>query len=60
MICCECKIKSVIPEEGGYRVEFESWRSLSILNDRRLQRGYYFADPSEYDEPASFDDEPPK
>ena len=50
MICCECYVKSVTAEEPGFRVEFERYRSLSIENDRRLQRGYYFANPSDYEE----------
>lgn len=37
-------------------VEFEDWRSMSIEHDRRLQQGYYFADPSDYEQPA--DEEP--
>jgi len=53
-ICCECTVKSVTAEQAGFRVEFENWRSLSIQRDLRLQRGYYFADPSDYE---SSDDE---
>jgi hypothetical protein len=52
MICCECMVKSVTAEQRGFRVEFENWRSLSIEHDRRLQQGYYFADPSDYEEAA--------
>jgi hypothetical protein len=29
---------------------------MSIEHDRRLQQGYYFADPSDYEQPA--DEEP--
>jgi hypothetical protein len=52
-VCCECTVKSVTPEQAGFRVEFDNWRSLSIEWDRRLQQGYYFADPTSYEEPAS-------
>jgi len=49
IICCECYVKAVKSEQAGFRVEFENPRSLSIVTDRRLQRGFYFADPSEYE-----------
>lgn len=48
-ICCECYVKSIIPEGNGFRVYFESWRPLYIERDKVLQKGYYFADPQEYE-----------
>ena len=48
-ICCECYIKAVTAEQAGFRMDFEKQRSLSIVNDRRLQRGCYFADASDYE-----------
>ena len=50
MVCGECTVKSVTPDKNGFRVEFENWRSLSIRHDRRLQQGYYFADPKGYED----------
>jgi hypothetical protein len=50
-ICCEGTVKSVTAEQVGFRVEFENWRSLNIEKDRRLQQGYYFADPLSYEKP---------
>jgi hypothetical protein len=58
-ICCECTVKSVMREPDGFRVEFENWRSLSIETDRRLQQGYYFADPSDYETPKDLSVEDP-
>jgi hypothetical protein len=52
-VCSECDIKSITAEKGGFKVEFENWRSLNIEVDRRLQQGYYFADPSSYEKPDS-------
>jgi len=53
-ICCECSVKSVGTIEGtnGFRVEFQDWRSLTIEREKRLQQGYYFDSPSNYEEPA--------
>jgi hypothetical protein len=48
-VCAECHIKSVVPEGNGLRVQFERCRSLSFVHGRRLQQGYYFAHPSEYE-----------
>jgi hypothetical protein len=58
-VCCECSIKTVapIPGSNGFRVEFTDWTVLKVSYDKRLQQGYYFADPSSY-EPAAEEDEP--
>jgi hypothetical protein len=57
MICCECNVKSVVAEQNGFRIEFKNWRSLSLLQDRRHPRGYYFAKPSEYEESPGIGEE---
>jgi hypothetical protein len=58
-VCCECSIKAVTPIPGtnGFKVEFSDWTRLSITYDKSLQRGYYFADPSDYEPPPEKDDE---
>jgi hypothetical protein len=50
-ICCECSVKSVMPIEGknGFRVEFKDWIDLYIDRYKRLQQGYYFDSPSNYE-----------
>ena len=57
-VCRECSIKAVtsMPGTNGFKVEFSEWTSLSIAYDKRLQQGYYFADPSDY-EPAAEEEE---
>jgi hypothetical protein len=59
-VCCECSIKVVTPIPGtnGFKVEFSDWTSLSVAYDKRLQQGYYFADPSYYEPAAEEEDEP--
>jgi hypothetical protein len=42
-------VKSVTAEGNGYLVEFDRWPPLNIPDDRRLQKGWYFADPTEYE-----------
>jgi hypothetical protein len=50
-ICCECAVKAVEPLVGanGFRVEFHDWTTLSIVVEKRLQQGYYFAMPADYE-----------
>jgi hypothetical protein len=57
-VCCECSVKAVaaIPGTNGFKVEFCDWTTLSVVYEKRLQQGYYYADPSTY-EPAREDDE---
>lgn len=59
-VCCECSVKAVtpIPPTNGFKVEFSEWISLSVAYDKRLQKGYYFADPADY-EPAPEEGEDP-
>jgi hypothetical protein len=59
-VCCECSIKAVSPMLGtnGFKVEFSDWTSLSVAYDKRLQQGYYYADPSDYEPNAEEDHEP--
>jgi hypothetical protein len=49
MICGECSVESVAAENNGFRVTFGNWHSLSIPYDKRMQQGYYFADPADYE-----------
>lgn len=50
VICCECKIKSIVRAGTTFRVFFHEYRLLNILREKTLQRGYYFANPTSYEE----------
>jgi hypothetical protein len=51
-ICCECRVRSVKPikDSNGFTVEFHEWKPLFVERELRLQKGWYFADPSEYEQ----------
>jgi hypothetical protein len=42
-------VRSITAKSNGYLIEFDRWRPLNIPHDRRLQKGWYFADPAEYE-----------
>jgi hypothetical protein len=48
-----------MPGTNGFRVEFSEWTALSVTYNKRLQQGYYFADPSDYEPAAGGDDDDP-
>ncbi len=50
-ICSECSVSSVARIEGtnGFKAEFKDWVSLTIEREKRLQQGYYFDSPANYE-----------